>query len=82
MEILFSDKFRKDYKRIKDKSLRIRILKSIKKLADLPYSGKPLKHDKKGYRRLVVKPFRIVYRLEREMVVINCFEHRKKVYKK
>ncbi len=81
MEILFSEQFRKDYKRIKDHSLREKIIKSITKLKELPESGKPLRHELKGHRRLVIKPFRIVYRLERDKIIINCFEHRKKVYK-
>ena len=36
----------------------------------------------KGYRRLVVRPFRIVYRIEKDSIIINCFEHRKKAYKR
>ena len=82
MEIVFSEQFRRDYRRIKDKSIRIRILKAIKKLAGMPYSGRPLRHSLKGYRRLVVRPFRIVYRIEKDSIIINCFEHRKKAYKR
>ena len=81
MEILFSDEFRKDFKRIKDRNLRERIIKAIKKIEILPGSGKPLKYHLKGHRRLVVKPFRIIYRIEREKIIINCFEHRKSIYK-
>ena len=81
MEILFSERFRKDYKRIKDESLRKRILKAIKKVAELPDSGKPLRHSFKGHRRLVVRPFRIIYRIEKERIIMNCFEHRKKAYR-
>ncbi len=81
MEIIFSDEFRKDYRRIKDGKLREKIIKAIKKLETLPHSGKPLRYNLRGYRRLVVKPFRIVYRIERERIIINCFEHRKKVYR-
>jgi len=81
MEIIFSEEFRKDFKRIKDSKLRERIIKVVKKLESLPDSGKPLRHRLKGHRRLVVKPFRIIYRTEKERLVINCFEHRKKVYR-
>lgn len=81
MEIIFSEQFRKDYKRIKDESLRKRILKAIKKVSELPDSGKPLRHKLRGHRRLAVKPFRIIYRIEKKRVIINCFEHRKKAYK-
>ncbi len=81
MEIIFSEQFRKDYKRIKDHFLREKIIKAISKLKEIPESGRPLRHELKGHRRLVIKPFRVVYRLEKNCIVINCFEHRKKVYK-
>jgi addiction module RelE/StbE family toxin len=82
MEIIFSEEFKKDYKRIKDRNLRLRIIKSIKKLEKLPESGKPLKYDLKGHRRLAINPFRIIYRIEGPRIIINCFEHRKDVYKR
>jgi len=82
MKIIFSEEFKKDYKRIKDQKLRLRIIKKIKKLEKLPESGKPLRYYLKGHRRLVVKPFRIIYRIENSKIIINCFEHRKEVYKR
>ena len=81
MEILFSDEFRKEFKRIKDKSMRLRILKQIKKLAKSPKSGKPLRHALKNHRTLRINPFRIVYRLDKDKIVINCFDHRESVYR-
>ena len=45
MEIIFSDEFKKEFKKIKDKSLRLKIIKHLKKLAQLPESGKPLKYE-------------------------------------
>ena len=82
MEIIFSEEFRKDFKRIKDKALRIRIVKAIKKLESLPEAGKPLRFGFKGHRRLVVRPFRIIYRVEEGRILVNLFEHRKSIYKK
>lgn len=81
MEIVFSDEFRKEFRKISNKTTRIRIIKHIKKLAVLPESGKPLKYDLKGHRSTRIPPFRIIYRLERERIIINCFDHRKDVYK-
>ena len=81
MEILFSEEFRKEFRKIKDKSTRIKIIKHIKKLAELPLSGKPLRYDLKGHRSTKIPPFRIVYRLEKDRIIINCFDHRKCVYK-
>ncbi len=81
MEIIFSDEFRKDFKKIKDKSTRLRLIKHIKKLAELPKSGKPLKYDLKNHRSVRIPPFRIIYRLEKNKIIINCFDHRKDIYK-
>ncbi len=44
--------------------------------------GKPLRYSLKGYRRLRVSDYRIVYRIEaaRNTVVIVAIKHRKDVY--
>jgi mRNA-degrading endonuclease RelE of RelBE toxin-antitoxin system len=80
MEILFSDEFREEFKKIKDKTTRLRIIKQIKKLSELPDAGKPLKHDLKNHRSLRIPPFRLIYRIENDKMIINCFDHRKDVY--
>ena len=80
MEIIFSEEFRKEFKKIKDKTTRIKIIKQLKKLAKEPESGKPLKYNLKNHRSVRVPPFRIVYRISENQVVINCFDHRKDVY--
>ena len=80
MEIIFSDEFRRDFKRIKDKTTRLRIIKQLRKLSENPETGKPLKYDLKNHRSVRVAPFRIIYRIERDTIIINCFDHRKDVY--
>ena len=80
MEIIFSEEFKDEFNKIKDKSVRIKVIKHIKKLAELPESGKPLSYELKGHRTVRVPPFRIVYRLEKDRIIINCFDHRKNVY--
>ncbi len=81
MEIIFSDEFKKDFRKIKDKEIRLKIIKQIKKLSEQPESGKPLKHDLKNHRSLRIPPFRIIYRFENQKIILNCFDHRKSVYK-
>ena len=80
MEIIFSEEFKKDFKRIKDKTTRLKLIKHIKKLAELPESGKPLKYELKNHRSVRIPPFRIIYRLEKDKIIINCFDHRRDVY--
>jgi len=81
MQIIFSEEFKKDFKKIKDKSTRIRIINHLKKLEQLPESGKPLQYNMKGHRSIRIPPFRIIYRIEQDRIVVNCFDHRKDVYK-
>lgn len=81
MQIIFSEEFKKEFKKIKDKSTRIKIINHLKKLVALPESGKPLQYNLKGHRSIRIPPFRITYRLEKDKIIINCFDHRKDVYK-
>lgn len=80
MDILFSEEFKKDFQKIKDKTTRLRIIKQLKKLSAMPDAGKPLKYELKNHRSIRIPPFRIIYRLEGEKIIINCFDHRKDVY--
>ena len=81
MQIIFSEEFKREFKKIKDKSIRMRIINYLKKLERLPESGKPLQYNLKGHRSIRIPPFRIIYRIEQEKIIINCFDHRKDVYK-
>jgi mRNA-degrading endonuclease RelE of RelBE toxin-antitoxin system len=80
MEIIFSKTFKKEFSKIKDRTTRLKIIKQLKKLAELPESGKPLKYDLKNHRSIRVAPFRIIYRLEENKIIINCFDHQKDMY--
>ena len=80
MEIIFSEEFKKDFQKIKDKTTRLRIVKQLKKLSEMPEAGKPLQYELKNHRSVRVVPFRIIYRLEKDKIIINCFDHRKEVY--
>lgn len=65
-------------------SARLLIKKAIEnRLTTDPIGfGKPLRYSLKGYRRLRVSDYRIVYRIEQEahMVVIVAIKHRKDIY--
>ncbi len=80
MEIIFSEDFKKEFKKIRNKAIRLKIIKQLKKLAQIPESGKPLRYDLKGNRSIRITPFRIIYRIEKNKIIINCFDHRKEVY--
>jgi len=77
---IFSDDFKKEFQKIKDKTTRLRIIKHLKKLPEVPESGKPLQYNLKGHRSIRIAPLRIIYKLEQNKIIINCFDHRKGVY--
>jgi|TARA_Y100000310_G_scaffold308415_1_gene351509 mRNA-degrading endonuclease RelE of RelBE toxin-antitoxin system len=58
------------------KKLRLQILKIL----DDPNIGKPLKY-KRGERSLYIRPFRLIYSVREEEIILLKFEHRKNVYK-
>ena len=62
---------------------KIRIQRAIEeKLADKPeIFGKPLRRSLKGYRKLRVGDYRIIFRIEKQLVKIFCIGHRSVVYK-
>jgi mRNA-degrading endonuclease RelE of RelBE toxin-antitoxin system len=82
MDIIFAYEFKKEFKKIKEKQIRLNIIKQIKKISEKPTVGKPLQYGLKAYRSLRVTPYRILYRKEKDTIIINCFDHRKKVYQK
>ncbi len=80
MEIIFSDEFRRDFKKIKNKTTRFKIIKQLRKLSESPEAGKPLKYNLKNHRSVRIAPYRVIYRIEQDTIIINCFDHRKNVY--
>lgn len=44
--------------------------------------GKPLRRSLKGYRKLRVGDYRVIFRIERKMVKIFIIQHRSVVYHK
>ena len=63
-----------------DSFLLERIKGQIKKILENPYVGKPLKY-KRGERSLYIRPFRLVYAVRGNEIILLKFNHRKKVYK-
>lgn len=63
--------FKEDFRKI-PKGFRVKILKTIeKKLSHEPeLFGKPLIGELKGYYRLRYDPYRIIYRIEKEKIIV------------
>ena len=78
VRIIPSKKFKKDIKGLDNFKLE-KIEKQIRKILENPFVGKPLKY-KRGERSLYVKPFRLIYAIRKDELILLKFEHRKKVY--
>jgi len=80
VEIEYTDEFRKSVSKMRDEKVRERIIKLIEKIKNNPDIGKPLSYDLTGIRSLRIPPFRILYELKGEKIILRTFEHRDKVY--
>lgn len=61
VKVIFEKRFKEFFSRIKDKSLKEKIIKQIEKIKANPEIGKPMMYARKGTRELYVKPFRLSY---------------------
>ncbi|CAD7775921.1 ParE toxin of type II toxin-antitoxin system, parDE [Candidatus Methanoperedenaceae archaeon GB37] len=78
--------FKKQIERVKkkDKALMEELAKKVKKLQDVPYSGKPLKYRLSHYRSLRIKgKYRLIYMVDENEseVILVAFGHREEIYK-
>lgn len=80
--IVQTQDFESKVKKIKHNELKERVKKQIVKIVENPRIGKPLRYDLKGEWTVYVKPFRILYKVEGETLILLRFEHRKDVYKR
>jgi mRNA-degrading endonuclease RelE of RelBE toxin-antitoxin system len=80
VEVEYSRTFEKTIRRIKDSSLKNRIKSHIIKIIDNPEVGKPLRYNLKGERTVYVKPYRITYSYNNDIITFLVFEHRDDVY--
>lgn len=81
VKVTYTHEFRKTVKKIKDNSLKSRIIKQLQKIVEKPDTGKPLGYSLRGERTVYVKPFRIIYSYTKGEVIFHRFKHRKEAYK-
>ena len=80
-EIIWTQKFEEEFKKIKDRSTQDKLEKHIVKIKNNPDFGKPLRHNLKGERTIYVKPYRLIYTVESNKLILLRFEHRKTAYR-
>ena len=78
VKIDFDEQFKRTVSKIKEVSIKDRILKLINKIEENPEIGKPMKHNRKGTRELYLPPFRLSYAYNKtdNIVVILDFYHK------
>lgn len=79
VKITPSKEFIKDIKRLNSFN-REKLEKQIRKIVENPNVGKPLKYTR-GEKSLYVKPFRLIYAIRKDEIILLKFEHRKSAYK-
>jgi addiction module RelE/StbE family toxin len=78
--IVYTNKFERDVRKIKDNAIKERLEKQIRKIVENPDSGKPLKYGLKGEWTVKIKPYRLIYAVHEERLILLRFEHCKEVY--
>ena len=78
-----SKEFDRALKHIKNKSLKEKISKQIKKIIDNPEVGEFLKY-RKFERKIYIKPYRLIYSYDKKKDIIYLldFDKRDKIYDK
>ena len=79
-EVVMTQGFEEDIKHIKEPLIKERIKKQIKKITENPDIGKPLRYSLKSERTIYIKPYRLIYSVSSNTLILLRFEHRKKVY--
>ena len=79
-EIVYTSKFERDVRKTKDKGVRDKLQKIINKVLEHPEIGKPLSYALKGERTVRVPPFRLIYAISGNTLILLRFENRNSVY--
>ena len=80
-EIIWTQKFEEELKKIRDRATQDKLEKQIRKIYENPDFGKPLRYSLKGEWSVYVKPYRLIYKVEGDKLILLRFEHRKEVYR-
>ena len=76
VEVIFDPIFKKDFKKIRNRVLKDKVIKQVSKIKDNPTIGKPLRYSRKGTRELYISPLRLSYKVEKNTVYILALYHK------
>lgn len=76
VKVIFDSLFKKEFNKIKNNTIKQKIIKQISKIKDNPEIGKPMMYNRKGTRELYISPFRLSYRIEKGVIYIIALYHK------
>ncbi len=76
VSVIFDPIFKKEFKKIKDKSLKDKVIKQVFKIKDNPEIGKPMRYSRRGTRELYISPLRLSYSIEGDTVYLLALYHK------
>lgn len=59
--VAYDDKFERTIKKIKDRGLKEKVKKQIRRIIENPEKGKPMRYTRKDTREVYIQPFRLSY---------------------
>jgi len=75
---VFHPSFRKIFAKIKDKSVKQKLVKLFSKIRDNPSLGKPMRYGRKGTREVYIDSFRLSYVYDDDIVMFVALYHKDK----
>jgi mRNA-degrading endonuclease RelE of RelBE toxin-antitoxin system len=79
-EIVYTQKFERDVRKLRDGLMKEKLGKQIRKITEDPEAGKPLRYGLKGEWTVRIAPYRLIYAVQGDRLLLLRFEHRKTVY--
>ena len=76
VNVIFDPIFKKDFKKIKDRLLKEKVIKQVSKIKNNPEIGKPMRYGRKGTREIYIAPLRLSYKIEGYTVYILALYHK------
>ena len=76
VKVAFHPYFKKLFSKIKNKSLKEKIVKQFSKIKENPETGKPMQFDRRGTREVYITPFRLSYlyiKKENKVVFLDLY---------
>ena len=78
--IVYTTEFEHEVRTVVDTKVKGRLEKDIKKIIEYPEIGKPISYAFNGDRTARIPPFRLIYAIKGNSLILLRFEHRGDVY--